>query len=1586
MADPIRQVLVPDLAFEEATVTSNSQQGRRAPMNTERVTSVAWLPSYLSVEAGQEGDVRPSFSGTPEDDESYEIEVSHPGSVGCARFSIVPPETFKAETNETNAPGRLNVKQSPLIVGQRVDAIEGKITTDDGTFFVCRPRSVVAGDNIVVVAPVLQYSPYDRYVKDPENGPSASAHRTNNWTRIIRVARLDTTTQTWTSPSGLADGFIQLPNYTIGTSSPILKTVGILGLEYFEDVDHLVLVTVFGDLDLRNDSAVVTYFSEDLGDSWKVDKVSYISRGGKDINRNYEDIIKHQYQNSAADDSSFSGVIEFSNQYEGVDSATYDVIVVKSGVVGLPNTPEEDCARIAWTLNGTFISPLNRAARWNKGGRMTHMGKGVSVHTIQSIDRRNTGIVYGSGAITASFKFGDYVAFEYGSPTTAVADAWSVNKSASSADPAALSLLAENVNFRWNPGHKDAPAGFADGDRIYMTFLESGWPGFTYQGKGMKFASQFASAASGDSYVPVTSPSELDAGVPVYSGQSILLRDSSDNSDYGVSVTFFHDQGGNDLEVNEKYSCFYDPRSYFHDLDCARTRSNRLVVPVLTSTSLFVMYSDNRGCSWQSTTLHQFEENLYSGGCSVTRLSNGTLVLVASPTLGWNPNTEAEAARWQAPEQYEFFSQMWLSSDGEIWSGPLLLSNFEYGNAIERKVVERADGFPMLLSQVHYVSFESATADGDAIEGNKSVVHDAIWQQSFATRFPKPGDDLDTLLPYPLEDYSTPKHAQWPFVTVNDGLTKEGVQEGVYPVSYWGHAYGLCGVSHRGRTLVMSCYGTGEGQGESYPTDWTKGDYEELTESRDTGVIHVMPTNYWHDVQERITWAGIMTPGITEGSWAPYNFDGRHYQLSWDTGILPTSAGWSVSGASGSTLHDVEEDGGFLRISVEDGDGQIYYDTSLPNPLGAGLASSPYESLTRFVFRPQLGGSLDYSEKDDYVNTLLVLRDQGQSSPTIGWEIRARSDSGAGTTTVRLFDMGSGLQIGSDVVFSQTTPWLEVLVGTNSRSGTGTSDVRCDAVIRTLEDRDFEYGFEIIAEDESLTVSDATSLGAERIQFGVHAPASSDFMGCDWKAVHLNRGLYLLEGSSGTTRGRLSFFSGTDPVIESVPFFGVFNGLTQNDAGISNYPSPCRTSEKPLWARAGISASWAGEVSGRVRWSFDPEYQYPVTNASKQPVQAKYRSALETDAVGGADALAPYVRAAATQVAGIAADGIALFGNNFPFLTVYYTNPGPFFANWYTIGVPIEGFTPDYDCSLWSAEEPTDTISVDASDGSNLVFTVNGSSPGWRPHQFYSHASGVKHYVAFSSRLDSEIRVAEIVDNTEDTLILESSVDASDLPVPLGVLGNDFVVSIYSDRFAASTGISGRYQSYTIDTGLTFVTGTPEASVINSYGVLFYPSTKRYWELGRVMLGRWFDINNPYIDWGFTYDHTTGYTSQSTSSKARFSKRQSTITRKVTASFDFLHYDVRTESTRAVEATRTWQHMIDLLRRLEIDGRPCALVWEATEEDDTFFNGDPFEVLCVRAEIGNSTHTMYNNRTGSNSVCSPKPIMSLSGLAFTEED
>lgn len=1575
MADPIRQVLVPDLAFEDATVTSNSQQGRRAPLNTERVTSVGYLPSYLNVSDGEEGDIRPTFSGTPEDDESYEIEVSHPGSVGCARFSVVPPETFKAETNETLAPGRLTVKQSPLIVGQRVDAIEGKITTADGTFFVCRPRAVVAGDYVVVVAPVLQYNPYDRYVKDPDLGVDSDPHRADNWTRIIKIAVLNQITQQWTSPSGLADGFIQLPGYGGNAAA-----VGILGIEYFEDVDHLVLVTAFGDLDQEQDAAIVTYFSEDLGESWNVDKVSYVSRGGKDVNRKYEDIVKLQYQNTAADESSFSGTIEFSNSFEGFDTATYDVVVTKAGVVGLPNTPEEECARVAWSLDGTFISPLNAAARFEPGGRSTHVGKGVTVQTVQTVDRRDNGVSYGATAIASTFKFGDYVALEYDSAVTAVADAWIINSAASSADVNALAAFEEYAVINWNAEHRDAPAGFADGDRIYITFLEQGWPGWTKQGKGIKFATQFASAASGDTYVSVTSPSELDAGVPVYSGQAILLRDSSDNSDYGISVTFFHDQGGNELEVNEKYSCFYDPRSYFHDLDCVRTRSNRLVVPVLTSTSLFVLYSDNRGCSWQSVTLYHFDQNIYAGGCSITALSNGTLVLVASPTLGWNPQVEDDAGRWGAPEQEVFYSQMYLSRDGETWAGPLLLDNREYGNSIERKVVERADGFPMLLSQVHYQAKSSVQETWEDPTGNTVVTHDAIWQQSFATRFPEPGDDLRTLLPFPLGAVSRTCAAHWPFVTINNGLTKEGSQEGVFPVSYHGHAYGLCGVRTRGRSLVFSAFGKATGQGVSYPTDWTKGDYTELTETRTLGHIQVMPTNYWHDAQEKLEW----NPWLFQGDWSPTSFDGRHYQLAWDAGTVPTDVGWTNGGTEYS-LADVDDEGGYLRISVEDDDENYYVDTSLPNPISAESASVPYESVTRVVFRPGEEGSLDYADKDDYINTLLVLGDQGESQSRIGWEVRARRDSGSDLTTLRLFDMGSGLQIGQDVSFSQTTPWLELLVSTNSRDAAGDTDVRCDALVRTLEDTDFEYGFEILAEDETLTIADQSAIGSERIQFGVAAPASGSFRTCDWKAVHLHRGIRLVEGAVDTTAGRLQFFSGSDPVLRSVNFYGVFDGCTKNDAGVSNYPVPCRTSEKPLWLRAGVSASWAGEASGRVRWSFEPEYQYPVQNACKQPVQAKYRSALETDAVGGADTLAPYVRAVSASTHGVSADGIALFGNNFPFLTVYYTNTGSFFANNYTIGVPIEGFTPDYDCSLWSAEEPTQTITV-TDNGSTLTFSVDGASPGWRPHQFYSHESGVKHYVAFSSRLDSEIHVAEILDNTEDTLIFGSDVDPTDLPVALGALGNDFVVSIYSDCFAASTGISGRYQSYTIDTALTFETGPPEAPIINSYGVVFYPSTKRYWELGRVMLGRWYDINNPYIDWGFTYDHESGYALTSTPSKARFSKRQSTITRRITASFDFLNYDVRTGSTRAVEATRTWQHMIDLLRRLEIDGRPCALVWEATEDEGTFFNGDPFEVLCVRADIGNSTHTMYNNLTGSNNVCSPKPVMSLSGLSFTEED
>jgi len=388
-----------------------------------------------------------------------------------------------------------------------------------------------------------------------------------------------------------------------------------------------------------------------------------------------------------------------------------------------------------------------------------------------------------------------------------------------------------------------------------------------------------------------------------------------------------------------------------------------------------------------------------------------------------------------------------------------------------------------------------------------------------------------------------------------------------------------------------------------------------------------------------------------------------------------------------------------------------------------------------------------------------------------------------------------------------------------------------------------------------------------------------------------------------------------------------------------------------------------------------PAYQYPAAAANVQPVQRQYRSADRTPST----AQQPYLTFdSGYAYVGIDSQGFAIFGNNAPRLQVLWSDFSDFSVyDSVTIGVPMVNVGLTLDCSLWSADSDDYTAFAISANGRTMTILADGASPGWRKHQFYSHESGVQHYVCISGGYSAgQASVCRILDNTENSLYLEETA----LTVLSGLLsGERQVVSIYSDRWAIRRP-GNVYQYARIDTTVIDLSAFP-------ISVTYFPSTKDYWQVGRVIMGEWLDLSDPAVDWGWSIKHTGGFNVQRNETGAAFAKKRSTPLRQVTASFDFLQHDLRTTDTRVLSATKTWEEVVEAMRRLEFEGRPCALVWETNDPTNALrWSGEPASILCGRVAVGDSTHVMYKAASGAEGVCVPRPIMSLSALTFTEED
>ena len=298
-------------------------------------------------------------------------------------------------------------------------------------------------------------------------------------------------------------------------------------------------------------------------------------------------------------------------------------------------------------------------------------------------------------------------------------------------------------------------------------------------------------------------------------------------------------------------------------------------------------------------------------------------------------------------------------------------------------------------------------------------------------------------------------------------------------------------------------------------------------------------------------------------------------------------------------------------------------------------------------------------------------------------------------------------------------------------------------------------------------------------------------------------------------------------------------GAVISDSGLNNPPLPPRSCYLSQYLRKGLSVSWEGNSKARLSWPVAPEYQYPSEASNQQPVQRRYRSELQETYVGNAPDQ-EYLVFDSGHSGGIKADGIAIFGNNFPQLLVELDTSSSFSSPYvFRIGVPVGDADLDYDCSLWSDTLATEggNILGKSTDGRNLRF-LSSTSQGWRPHQFASSESGQQFYVvASTSSSPSYCNVCRILDNTEDTLMLEEEADTSVL-VDLDPLPSGFKVAIYSDRFAADFGAVRTYRYARISADIT----GPSASFVDStalvvgddWASLFTPISSVIWVLAAL--------------------------------------------------------------------------------------------------------------------------------------------------------
>ena len=166
------------------------------------------------------------------------------------------------------------------------------------------------------------------------------------------------------------------------------------------------------------------------------------------------------------------------------------------------------------------------------------------------------------------------------------------------------------------------------------------------------------------------------------------------------------------------------------------------------------------------------------------------------------------------------------------------------------------------------------------------------------------------------------------------------------------------------------------------------------------------------------------------------------------------------------------------------------------------------------------------------------------------------------------------------------------------------------------------------------------------------------------------------------------------------------------------------------------------------------------------------------------------------------------------------------------------------------------------------------------------------------------------------------------------------------------------------------------------------------------------------FDWGWRYGQSSGSSLAEGTNGVRYSTRNSSPRRSFNCTYRLLRAPVEadaveespTSSWRNGEkawvvggggSPKTWAHIVDLLRRLQLDGKPAALVWDGDRAEDqgTTSNivqvaADPLELLMVRvSNVGEMQHVGYEAQDmnlAEGTVCKPTPMMKQT-LTFEED-
>ena len=938
-----------------------------------------------------------------------------------------------------------------------------------------------------------------------------------------------------------------------------------------------------------------------------------------------------------------------------------------------------------------------------------------------------------------------------------------------------------------------------------------------------------------------------------------------------------------------------------------RLPSGRLLLVWITRVDLYCSTSDDRGSTWSNSV--RIDANLTTDrtqgpyALDISVMSNGLAVIVYTDNnLLANPVL--------------LFTKMATTYDGKTF---VIVDDIGYGSMKDPiagtttefrvepsgiTVCERPDGFPQFYCATHYAA--SVTAPwGSLFDCDWLCAATAVKTELSLS------DDArtDIFTQRGFSAFHCTETLRSPSLLLNDYPFFGRPAAPIFGFSE------MSAVRWRGQ-IVLATHVIHETAKES-PSD--------PIPNYVSNAIVVYRLNHWQPLKESLQ-ACTFDSGAFAGHGVPYDpASGRIYNRTWEAYGDPALWGYVLVTTGGSTTFSTVADGGdgsahggFMTLATTSPQTRSYTDTSLPAP------TTVAEGFFRAVFQVVSGSGP--------VGVAVSLSDGIIRHGIYVEAVRTSADS----ITFKCYDLISSGVLGT-VVFSAIGDgdlWFEVVAAVWEHE----TSYKTSCFVRRYPqttDPDWDEPYRTLA---LASVTTAAAGVSEYIRFGHILDGTAESR---WKTVQLHRAAkYAAEQFTAAAQNPLvkvtSLFADTDEDDFNV-FLESWYGARHAhlDDGVMNVMRTSLSSAVPAqFLSRGVSVAWRGEATSNGNYLAETAYQFAAEKVIDAPVMHEWRSRTDTSD------FIEITFDAGTSGRPFRPNAIALFRRNFPSFAVQLNDTDDL-AGWaapridYIVGMPNQDLPADRHSHLWACL---------SGDGNGWLYfckpyrlTVYRAGPQsatpWRPHQFRTTDTGPRYYLWVHRPTSAAPFVFRIVDNTEDTLILNT--DPSGLIGIATEFGRNFndAIAIFSDRCAVE------FEHKWPDTVPYLISDTPNSHMLGYrfLRLLIYPcnhqdADENFYRLGRMIAGTSLRLDNPDYEWFFRESLLPGTDTERlpggvTRVDARHVPiRQWTVDRNVLAP--------RREPDAVMgspedKGPKSWVEFIELAQRLQGAGEAFALVWRS---------------------------------------------------------